>query len=493
MNSKENDEKVTSKDDQQIMLHEPFIVNTDKDSDSEKGINSDEIKLNGQSSNFEIISHILILSGPLIFGFVTYMLYSTLIYYSVSHMSLQVTEGKAILFIYYYTFSISAIWGFSTGFEIRGSSAFGNGDKREIERLLNLNYNMLMYISLFLMFFSTVVAKRVFSLLPFHPAALENFQSEIYLLSLTFPLLSVLSLLSRLGSLLQRNAVQLKAQIAAFIVFTFCSLYFIKYLDMQSYGMGLTYLITYMVFVLFLASDFYFHKPHGINVFTFKFCGLFDPQLKENFNFSLLPALNYIIVVLSAELNSYIALIISDLDFTVISIYFNIYSVTTQFFEALGNSMTIFLSYFRGQKNEQMIWRVWKITALMSLAFSAFIAMIFYRFSEQIFYLYSKDQSFNSLANKFSDVLALVIIFGGLHFSFSEFILVVGYPSFTTLTALILRFGVQLVLSFVLLYFYGYGIQTLLVIWLIVQVLSLLIFGLKIYRIKKYGLQLKEN
>lgn len=472
-------------------LNEPLILEDGLIiSRNESTISSHSININSNSSNSDILFKLFSLASPLIFGFLSYILWSSLVYYCVSTRSIEITEGKAILFMYYYTIIISIFWGYSIGFEIKGSQAFGINNKKEIEKLLAANYTIYMFICSFFMFISIFVAPYVISKLPFNLIAIENFKTEIRLLAFTFPQLSLLCIMSRLGNLLQRNMIFNKAIFISSIIHVLGCFIFIKWLEFDSYGMGLSYFCTYTVNTYIILKDFVDYKPLGIEIFSIKPLSPFDPYVISNFIYTTFPAMNYFILLISLEINSLLSLSISNLDFTVMSIFINIYAIISQLFEAITNAMTILISYFVGRKNEFLIWRIWKITVILSIVLASSICGVFYIFSENIFLLFSRDQSFGVIANYYSNYLIGIILIGSWHFVFSEFILVCGYTSFPAKTSIILRLGIQLLIGVLLIFYFALELNSLMILWLIVTISSVLTFVLKVLMIKLKGIDM---
>lgn len=448
------------------------------------------INLKVTSTTISIANKIISFASPIIFSFMAYILWSSLVYYCVRTRSIEITEGKAILFMYYYTIVTSIFWGFSIGFEIKGSQAYGSNDKEKIEKLLASNYTIYIILCLFFMILSIFIAPYLVSKLSLSKLAINNFTTEIRLLAFTFPQISFLYIMFRLGNLLQRNKIQNKALVISSIVHVFACLLFIKYLEIDDYGMGLSYFCTYTTYMLIILKDFNDNKPLGINLLSIKPLSPLDPLVISDFIFTSFPAVNYIILLATLEINSLLSLYKSNLDFTVMSIYINIFNLTFELFDALSNSMTILLSYYIGKKDEEILWKIFKITLLLCLLFAFVICTIFYVFSDHVFLLFSQDPAFNILSNKYSNYLICIIFISSCQFVLSEFILVCGFNSFPAITTIILRLGFQIVLGIILIYYFKYGLEVLIALWLIATVISVIIYVLKVMKIKMIGISM---
>ena len=463
-----------------------------KDKENNSAVQEDEFHYDEHTPYLDIIIELLYLSSPLIFMYATHMIWSTLIYYNISDRPIYITEGKSIIFVYYYTIMVGMIWGFAIGFEIKGSRAYGAMDFNEIYNLLSSNITFYTYFCAILMLLSVTLVPYLFSFLPFHPLAIDNFKSEMLFLIFTYPMVVVICLLGRLSNMLQRNHILNYATLYSLIVQIIGSWFFMSYLEMDSYGMGCTFLCTYFTKAVVIVRDFYIEVPQGIDVFKTKFMNICSSYVLENFYFSIFPALNVLVVLLSAEINSYIGLLVDDLTFTTLCIYFNVYSIIALVFEAIGNSMTILVSYSIGKNNHALAWKIWKASIRIVIPSLIVICIIIKLFSKNIFSLFSTDENFQKLANDHSTYLVVSLFFAGFHYVLSEFIITCGHMKFPFIVSLVLRFGFHMIVTTILVLFLKGGMGIILTNWIIAQVISIIIFSWKIYSINKNGIHIQK-
>lgn len=458
----------------------------------------DEYHMDKATSYLSIISKVLYLASPIIFMYFCHMIWSTLIYANVSDRPLYIIEGKSIVFIYYYTIVIGVIWGFSIGFEIKGSRAYGAGDYNAIYNLISYTFAFYVIFIVILIILSNTIVPIIIQRLPFKEIAVDNFRSEMLVLSLTFPLIAVICLLGRLSNMLQRNHILNYASLYSLIVQIFGSWLFMNYLQCDSYGMGLTFLFTYITKAIVIIRDFIIEKPQGFEILNFNWN--FIKVLKESrkevvdmFNFSLFPTLNVMVILLSSEINSYIGLIISNLTFTTLCIYFNIYSIIALIFEAIGNSMTILVSYAIGKEDYEFAWKVWKGSVRIVVPTIIVIVILIRIFSKEILSLYSIDPDFQILAYSQINKLCISLVLASFHYVLSEFIITCGYLKFPFYISLLLRFGFHMIYTTYLIVNYQAGLSTILTNWIIAQFISLIIFLIKIFHIYYIGIEKNFN
>lgn len=462
------------------------------DAETREEIPVDEFNISYKdSTNWEIIERLLYLSVPLIFMYITHIFWATLIYYNISSAPLFITEGKSILFLYYYTILIGIIWGFSIGFEIRGSRAYGARDTKEIYLLLSSNVSFYLYFVIFLIVISNTIVPYVIGLFPFYEGSVANFKSEILLLSVTFPLIAIVCILGRLSNMLQRNHILNYATLYALITQIIGSYLFMNYLQLDSYGMGLTFICTYIVKTGVILRDFLIEIPQGIDIRKIQIMKINSEIIIDNFYFALFPALNGVAVMISSEVNSYVALSLGDVEFTIFSVYFNIFSLITNLYEAIANSTTILASYAVGKRDNDLAWKIWYQALKIIFPSSLVISVLINIFAGKVFLLYSTDEVFLEEAYKNSNLFSVVIFLGAFHHILTDFIMLAGFGSYPFKVNLVLKFGLQFCGSLILIKFFGFKSSGILYMWIITQLLSILIYSFKLYSIKKEGIHVK--
>lgn len=507
-----------------------------------------------ESSNNDIQKSLVNIALPIVFGFVQYLILSTFIFYCVSNRNIEITEGKSILFIYYYTISISLLWSLSIGYEIKGSNLFGklndiknnvnlsdniklmksNVILRKINKLTASVFVIYFYTNILLIIFSIFIAPIIVRKLPFSTQATSNFSTEIILLSFTFPQLSLLTIIMKIVNLLQNNSILNFSNFVSTIVHIIVSYIILRQLRIDAYGMGISYFCTYTVNSIILLINYQYSNNYGIDLFKIlkstNFLSIFKLKNKnksnkvnktneESFNysnseysldvdiygfelnakyifnnlkFSFYPAINMLIIIISSECNTYTSILISNLDFTVMSVYFNLFGLLSQFFEALSNSMIVLISYFIGKYNEKMIWRIFYQTIKIALIVNVFLVFFLYLNCNFIFYyFYSNQITFVKIANSGSLIFTFILFFANLNFPLSEFIIVTGYKRFAVYNSIFIRLGLQLFVNFILVYFFNYGLTSIMRIWLLTQISTMLVLLTKIFIIKKNKINLK--
>lgn len=472
-------------------LNDPLINKNDQDTLNTKN----EYNLTIKSSYNLIAKKLIYLASPILFMYVSHMIWSTLTYYNIRSRPVYITEGKSILFIYYYSIIIGLFWAFSIGFEIKGSKAFGEKNITELYRLISANFSMYVYIVIVLIIISNTLIPYLLTFLPFNSLSVSNFKSEMLLLSLTYPMIASIALLGRIVNMLQRNSILNYATFYSLIVQIFASWFFMNYLEMDNYGMGCAFLVTYFVKSFVIIKDVIKLEPHGIKLSKVNFFefNIFKDNcyiLKLIF-FNLFPAFNCLIILISGEVCTFSGILIDDNTFTMLSIYFNIYNISALLFESIANSMTILISYSLGKKDEFLAWKIWKSCFRVFIPVAIGLTMLLYVFHIFIFKLYTNDISLNLLADYNCIYLCITIVLSGIHYLLSEFIIVSGYIKFPPLVALILRLGVFVALVIITVNYLNYNVNAILLSWICVQFLTLVIYTIKIYYIKKKGIILK--
>lgn len=312
----------------------------------------------------KVSKQLIVLSLPLVISFLFYILQSSLIYYCVSHRSIDITEGKSIVFLYFYTFLASLFWACSVGFEIKGCKYHGSNNYIELKNLVLANNTYFFILTIAIMVFSFFAVPPLTGLMPINEVVLRNFTSEIRFISIfTIPVISALSVLIKFANVFQMNKIINQGVFLSFIVHVIFALLFVKYLEIDSVGLGLTYLLscgTYLLFMIIKIKSTLKEKSRvnpelkeiiEIMGFSLKGLGFCDKRVYEAFKFSLNPMFNYMIIVLSFEVMTYIAMIISDVEFTVMSCYLNLYNLMAQIFEAFSNSSNILIAFNLGDED----------------------------------------------------------------------------------------------------------------------------------------------
>lgn len=469
---------------QDIVLEDCIVVHNDNNNKINKTEeNKPNLQFDSTTTNKEILVRLINLSIPLIVSFVLFFLNQSVVFYCVRDRPL-ITEAKSLLYIYYYTLSILLLWGFSVGLEINGSKAIGENDMRRLRLIISSYYTIFILLTLLIFSISYFLTPFLIVLIPCNQLVKDNFLSEIKVLSFSFPLIAISCLLGRLANIYQKNSLLIKLTVISSIINNFSCIIIIKILKIDNYGLGICQFISNFVYTSLFIIDIIRYKPfHEIDVFSIKPLWITSPIILQEFKFSGLTALNYILVTVTSEFICYIGLYISEVHFVVLSIYINIFNVIDQVFEALSNAMTILTSLYYGKNDFSMVWRIWKVCVVLIGLVGISICLLLYIFSEEILYLFTNDNEIYSMTKEYILYLVITIIIRSFHFPFSEIILVFGYASYLFVTNFLIRVSFLVVGCSVLVIFFKYEIICILIIWIVSFIVSDLVFIVIIQRI----------
>jgi Na+-driven multidrug efflux pump len=114
--------------------------------------------------------------------------------------------------------------------------------------------------------------------------------------------------------------------------------------------------------------------------------------------FSLFPCMNYFLILVSIEALSYFLLMKSEIEFTVMCAYYNIFSIQSCIIESISNAMTILMSYAISQGMKKECKKLLRITMLISIIICFATTLVFALFDNKVFLIFSEDNEFIQIA-----------------------------------------------------------------------------------------------
>ena len=394
------------------------------------------------------LSHMIIIMGkisiPLLLCFITFLLSSSITFFSIRHESILMTQSFSIFLLYFNCLIVGTFWGGSLGFQISGSQAFGEKRKKDVgilfQHSLSLTFIMSIIFSIFT--YSTVpyfINKKGF--LNEYVSECLNIQFKI--LAISIPFFTCSQVYNRLSMITQNTDLCFYSGLFGLIIHAFSLFLFNGLLDMPVYSIGLSYLFNFIALFAYLVYFFYNDNLSNImqpfsKEYLFDIKGLYN-QLK----YGLHPFLNYIFFVGSIEAVSMFGLLIDEINFTVLTIYMNILSIIIVISEALSNTMSMLSAYFIGKRNGMMLKKVFKTAIILSTIVQLIFISLILLFPKQILSLYSTDSDFLRLGLENINIFALSISLNSYHFVPSEFIVVFGNQLIPLYSVIIGKYIVQ--------------------------------------------------
>ena len=117
----------------------------------------------------------------------------------------------------------------------------------------------------------------------------------------------------------------------------------------------------------------------------------------------------------------------------------------------------------KGMKKEMK--KLLQMTMIVSVCICLASTIIFSFFDEKVFFIFSADNEFIQKALENSKYFSITLFLNGIYYVLSEFLVVTGLGSYPFWTVVIMRFGIQFVLTYICLKI-GFGIGCVVLIWI---------------------------
>lgn len=394
----------------------------------------------------EISKKSISLSLPIfVNGFVYFMLIMLIYIFSRKDNKI-ITESIGFFNLYYNIMMVSIIDGWIIPFEIDGSGLFA---KKKYNKLIRSAHSVQFFISILVL---AMILFNLFILRNITTLILSKHVNEHFYRILDFNNLSLIFYAQylfyfRFSNIIQKNSITLLINLIVIFFNYFFAYYIIETLNLENTGVGITNMITHMIFFMLIfvyylinqnvikdiqnreieyyeniksSKNIIVNLPNNDNdiqeeinkkAFSIMDYGNFDLNyLKFYVSYGFPIFFQYVLVWFCVEAISLISLFSSEDDFNVFGIYTSYNNIVKVLGITFGNTSYVLCKYYYEMKYFKTIWKVFIINNLIYLILQITVLTISYFYMEDVIHLYTKSNILVIKAKE-SFVLMLLMIF----------------------------------------------------------------------------------
>lgn len=392
-------------------------------------------------SILKLALQVLKITFPLCINYVCGIFEYTLVFFFIASKGINYTEAFSLVLTYWDTIFDGVLYGFTIGFGILGSNAFGAKNLTKLGYHLNRGLSLQFINSGIIVLLNLFVIPYIFLSFDINKEAYDIFCYIIKILTLNIPIFGAITIFIRYTTIIHDQYILSSASLCGLISHSISCLFFIYYLDLDYIGICICLIVNYIATFSVLYYNIYINKvlPESIIPFSFRsFKGVWTMA-----KFSIFPMFTYILWFISTETVSLFALKISDIDFTVFNVFNNIFQLLMTFSESLGAANTILVSFYIGKNDKKKAYRAFFVSLMINFTFISLglLCIIFNR--RFILSLYSSDAMFLESAEGTFWVFCLSCSITVFHPLVAEFIIAIGDQEFSLYSILLGRIFVQ--------------------------------------------------
>lgn len=383
-------------------------------------------------------------------------------------------------------------WALSTLYLYSGSEAYSSNNGKLLGILSNKMNFYLFILGVFFSIMCCIIINPIYSVISDESLMVENLTGIMRYMSIGTPFWFMAQCGVRYLGIIEKSfygivfcAVSIIAQIIWLLIF-------VVGFDSIIFGIGFSFSVAFIVNYISQIIYIYWYKPHpesAINIFKGIFTNFWQFIIDSTF-IGITVYINYFTI----DFLPYLALIVSDKDYTMANILIILIIAFNLGSEGLNIGNNTMINYIIGRKNYNYIFNMFLVSSVFNFVYAIIFGGLFSVFLDQIMYLYVNDDTFSEKAGTYKVQFFFSLLISSYHNILSETVLVCGGEAWGLVSILVGRLFVNYSLGLGFIYFGFDCVTSLLLSFIIGQSVTLIMNGCYLgYIFKNKNKQLNIN